>query len=198
MLFHKKTALVASFADKEGSWQNKVCLTPEGKSYASNSFILGKITPKHDKPDESEFPKVGDFSPEAITEPITVNAVDLKHFVGRIKKNESLPICESFAASDGNLISTNLESGITLSIGNQEEKYPLEKIDEVVRNCHPTKSVNLNAKYLKTIADFFVKFLSDDNLKPVTLEIESEDKAVVFRAETTDHEALAIVMPIRK
>jgi len=198
MLLNKNNLELQEYCDKTGARAEigGIYITPE-ETVATNSFMLVSVsTPKGDVKD---FPQSS--TPFNAKQVRTIIPAQLATNVAKkIKKNQTLPICEnavikSFKGEEQiTFATTDLEIWEETTGRVIKGDYPQYK--NLIPTEEPKAKVNVDYKYLKSVITALAR--TSDSGRSISVELYGDDKPIVLRSKNDSQETLALVMPTKK
>lgn len=200
-LFTKKCAIVASAASKSESRPelSGVLVMPDGMA-ATDGYILAEVKMKRQAKDE-DYPVIdGKPAPITLPAPVIAPAKFIDQLGKSIGKHPALTILENAALvkstdTDIAFTTTNLENATEHTSRTIAGKFP--NYEDIIPKTDPTASVTVDAGLLLRVAKILANFYKGGNhLKSVKINVHGATSPIVLTAETSDHSARVLIMPM--
>lgn len=204
ILIDRANCGVAAFAEKPDKWsgaaEHEIVRITHERTEATNGHILVRI-PLPLGADAKEFP-TRDGMGAGFDGEVQIAAEKVAAIGKRLLKKPSLPILGMAHVGKANgtavIVATDLESDHKVT-GAAEVSRFLDT-EMVMKGAGKGRTVIIQAKYLKMIADFALRYGSEPR-PSVCLEIQEDEGAPIFfdvHLDGEERKATGAVMPIRR
>ncbi len=206
LLIHRKAATVARHADKDGAGRYSLGAVQiqnlgNGKSRVSATdgrrvFMLedkGETDPDH-------FPDLPGFDSSANgADTVLVSAKAFAAFVGKKpvrKASKRVFECAAVTLEDerATFAATDLETGTVETLRTVDGKFP-DITADILPKDEPVFSIGVNPTYLAELCKSLAEITGKDGAS-VRLDFHGKDRAFTLTAETADHKAIGVLMPV--
>ena len=206
LLIHRKAATVARHADKDGAGRYSLGAVQiqdlgNGKSRISatdgrRAFMLEEKEPEN--PDH--FPEIPGFDAKANgADSVLVSAKAFAAFVGKKpmrKSSKRIFECAAVTMEDrkATFAATDLEAGTVETIRTMDGAFP-DIAADILPQGEPVFSIGVNPTYLAELCKSMAEIVGKDGAA-VRLDFHGKDRAFTLTAETAEHKAIGVLMPV--